>query len=183
MADHIMRSIAEQYRTRHALVLKVVVDLDEHQIVWSPNGTTPCVGFHMWHLARWADYAQAMITGTGLQIWEAEGLATHWGFGNANLGFAETGLGMHDDVWASLKFPGKESLLEYARRAFSKGDQAVSAIGDDQFHRRVRDPHGVEGEELAVGDAVLNWMVHDSRHLGMIECLRGVQGLHGTATR
>jgi hypothetical protein len=183
MDDQIMHSIAEYYRTRHALVLKVVDGLDDQQMVWSPNGTTPCIGFHVWHLARWADYAQAMIAGTGVQIWEVEGLAAQWGFANANLGFAETGLGMHDDVVASLQFPGKEALRDYARRAFAKADQAVGAIGDDEFHRRVRDPHRVEGEELAVGDAVLNWLVHDSRHLGMIECLLGVQGFHGTATR
>jgi hypothetical protein len=36
---------------------------------------------------------------------------------------------------------------------------------------------------MALGDAILSWLVHDSRHLGMIECLLGVQGLRGTATR
>lgn len=32
MADRIMRSIAEYYRTRHALVLKIVGPLDDRQI-------------------------------------------------------------------------------------------------------------------------------------------------------
>jgi hypothetical protein len=27
----------------------------------------------------------------------------------------------------------------------------------------------------------LTWMEHDNRHLGMIECLIGVQGMHGSA--
>jgi hypothetical protein len=124
-----------------------------------------------------------MITDAGVQIWEKEELAVQWGFSGSNLGFAETGLGMDDDVLTSLPFPRKEILLDYARRAFTKADQAVGTLRDDQFHRRVRDRHKVEGEELTLGEAILNWLVHDSRHLGMIECLLGVLGQHGTATR
>jgi len=183
MADSVMGCIAEYYRSRHELVLKLVDRLDDQQIMWRPNRTTPSIGFHVWHLARWADYMQEMITDTGAQIWEKEELAAKWGFSDANLGFAETGLGMDDDVSASLLFPGKQVLLDYARRAFAKAGQAVEATSDDQFHRRVRDRHRAEEEELALGDAVLNWLVHASRHLGMIECMLGVQGLHGTATR
>lgn len=183
MAESIMGYIAEYYRSRHELVLKVVGGLDDRQMMWRPNRTTPPIGFHVWHLARWADYVQEMITETGVQLWEREALAAQWGFGDTDLGFAETGLGMDDGVLASLPFPPKEVLLDYARRAFAKADQAVGTISDDQFHRLVKDRHGAEWKEMAIGDAVLNWLVHDSRHLGMIECLLGVQGLHGTATR
>lgn len=183
MADQIMDYIAEYYRTRHALVLKVIDRLDDQQIRWSPNKTTPPIAFHLWHLARWADYVQEMITGTGVQIWVQENLAAQWSIGAADLGFAQTGLGMDHDILSSLPFPSRNVLLDYARRAFAQADQAVSTIGDDQFHRRVPDRHGAEWKEMAVGDAILNWLVHDSRHLGMIECLLGAQGLDGTATR
>ena len=183
MADSVMGYIAEYYRSRHDLVLKLVDGLNDQHMMWRPNSTTPSIWFHVWHLARWADYLQEMITGTGVQIWEQEELAAQWGFGDANLGFAETGLGMDDDVVSCLSFPGKEALLDYARRAFTQANQAIGKISDDQFHHRVQDRHGVEGEELTIGDAILNWLVHASRHLGMIECLLGVQGLHGTATR
>ena len=183
MADSIMSHIAEYYQTRHELVLKLVDGLNDGQITWRPNGTTPSIAFHVWHMGRWADYLQEMINGSGLQIWAQEELATRWHFDSADLGFAGTGLGMDDDVFASLPFPGKEALLDYASRAFAKANQAVGGISDDQFHRRVQDRHKVEEEEMALGDTVLNWLVHDSRHLGMIECLLGVQGTHGTATR
>lgn len=183
MAESITDCIAEYYRTRHELVLKAVNGLDDQQIMWRPNRTTPSIGFHVWHLARWADYLQETITDAGVQIWEEEKLATQWGFGDANLGFAETGLGMDDDVIDSLPFPPREVLIDYARRAFTKADQAVGTLRDDQFHCKVRDRRRVEGEQLTLGEAVLNWLVHDSRHLGMIECLLGVLGLHGTATR
>ena len=89
---------------------------------------------------------------------------------------------MDDDALAALPFPGKDVLLDYARRACTKANQSVGNISDDQFYCLVRDRHKVEAEQLTLGDTVLNWLVHDSRHLGMIECLLGVQGLHGTAT-
>ena len=175
MSDSIMNTIAGYYRLTHEQVLRLVDRLDEHQIAWRPNRTTLSIGFHVWHLARWADYLQEMITGDG-QIWEAEELAARWGLGGA-------GLGMSDDASASLPLPEKDVLLDYARRAFSAAEQAVAAIGDDQFHRIVQDRHESVGKEAEIGDIVLNWWKHDNRHLGMIECMLGNQGLHGTATR
>jgi hypothetical protein len=183
MAECIMDYIARYYRAAHKQVLKVVESLDDQQFMWRPNRTTPSIGFHVWHLARWADYLQEMITDTGVQIWETEGLAAQWGFSDADLGFAETGLGMDDDASASLPWPGKDILLDYAHRAFAKADQAVGAVSEDQFYRRVRDRHEAEWKEAEIGDAIIDWLKHDNRHLGMIECLLGVQGLHGTATR
>jgi uncharacterized damage-inducible protein DinB len=178
-----MDTIAEYYRGRHALVLKLVRPLDDQQLLWRPNETTPSIAFHVWHLARWADYLQEMIAGTGVQIWEMDGLAAQWGFDRANLGFAETGLGMADEVLSFLPFPRKQALLEYAERAFTEADRAIGGVSDGQFRRRVQDRHGAEWKEMPAGEAILNWLVHDSRHLGMMECLLGAQGQHGSATR
>ncbi len=183
MSDSIMGYIAGYYRSRHELVLKLVEGLDDQQIKWKPNKTTPSIGFHVWHMARWADYMQEVITNAGLQIWEQEGLAMKWGFDAINLGFAETGLGMNEDISDSLPFPGKETLLAYARKAFAKADLAAGSISDSQFHRKVQDRRRTEWGEMVVGDLILGWLAHDSRHLGMIECLVGVQGSRGTATR
>jgi DinB superfamily len=182
MSDSIMDAIAGYYRLTHEQVLRLLDRLDEQQITWRPNLTTLSIGFHVWHLARWADYLQEMLTDDG-QIWEAEELAALWGLGGACLGFAETGMGMSDDASASLPLPGKDALLDYARRAFVAAEQAVAAIGDDEFHRLVQDRHESVGKEGAIGDIILNWWKHDNRHLGMIECMLGAQGLHGTATR
>jgi len=37
------------------------------------------VGFHLWHLARWADFFIEMVRGPGSQIWDREALARQWG--------------------------------------------------------------------------------------------------------
>ena len=183
MADSIARLIATGYTSTHEQVLKAVAGLDARHITWTPSKTAPSIGFHLWHMARWADYLQEMIGGTGGQIWETEGLATEWGLHDADLGFAATGMGLDDDASASLPLPKKEVLLEYARRVFAKADHAVSTMSEEDFHRTVQDRHEAEWKEAEIGDAVLSWFKHDNRHLGMIECMLGAQGLHGTATR
>ena len=183
MTESTMRSIAMCYASTHEQELKVVDGLDDGQVMWRPSNTAPCIGFHLWHLSRWADYLQEMISGTHGQIWETEGLAAQWGLGDVDLGLAETGMGLDDDVSASLPLPKKDILLQYARRAFAKADQAVGMMSEEDFHRTVHDRHEAEWKEAEAGDAVLSWFKHDNRHLGMIECMLGVQGLHGTATR
>ena len=92
-------------------------------------------------------------------------------------------MGMNDDASPSLPLPGKDVLLDCARRAFTEADKAVTTIGSDQVHRIVPDRHGADRREAGIGDVVLNWLTHDNRHLGMVGCLLGVQGLRGTATR
>jgi len=183
MADSMMGRLSTFYSSSHRQVLAVLNSLDDRYVMWSPNKTAPCIGFHLWHLARWADYLQEMITETSGQIWEAEGLAEEWGLQDADLGFAQTGMGLDDDASASLRLPVKDVLLDYARKAFAKADQVVGTMADEDFHRTVQDRLQAEGEEVEIGDAVLSWLKHDNRHLGMIECMLGVQGLRGTATR
>jgi hypothetical protein len=75
MNECIMGYIAGYYRATHEQVLKVIDGLDDRQISWRPNRTPPSIGFHVWHLARRADYLQEMLTDMGVQIWEMEGLA------------------------------------------------------------------------------------------------------------
>ena len=75
-------------------------------------------------------------------------------------------LGMSRQVWEA------EGLAE----------RAVDAVDDQQF----RQPNALEQagpDTPTVGRALLAHLTHDNRHLGEIECLRGLQGLRGTATR
>jgi len=183
MTDNIMDNIVWDYLGTHELVLNTVEKLNDQQIWWQPNKTTPSIGFNVWHLARWADYLQEAITDNGIQIWITEELAAQWGFDDADLGFAETGMGMDYRISASLPIQRKDDLLEYAYHAFIKADKAVSMIKDDQFHCKIQDRHGFDRKEWTVGEAILALLAHANRHLGMIECLIGVQGMQGTATR
>jgi hypothetical protein len=181
MTESIMDKISEQYRTVHENLLALVDGLTDEQIGWMPNETTPSVGFHVWHLARWADYLQEMINGRGSQLWKEEKMADRWNMETASLGYAQTGMGMEDKTAMSLRIPRKNLLLDYARRTFALAEQAVKTINDNEFYRIYQTLHGENWHDGHIGSIILTWLEHDNRHLGMIECLIGVQGMHGSA--
>jgi DinB superfamily len=187
LALNIVTSFAT--RRTHEAVLRLADDLSDEQLNERPSPLSPSIGFHVWHLARWADLLQSRVPGMtaelrktlgeGKQIWEAEGLAQDWGFAEFNLGGEGTGMGMDDDVSAALPLPDHERLLEYARRAFEAANRAVEAADEDALRANCTDLYG---RETSVGAAIVGHLAHVNRHLGMIEALRGVLGLRGTAT-
>ena len=182
MTESIMTEIFHQYRQTHEYLLNLVDGLTDEQIAWTPNATAPSVGFHLWHLTRWADYLQEMINGRrGSQVWKKEGLCAKWELDIDSLGYAETGFGMDDKAVISLRLPHKAMLLDYARKAFSAAQQAVNTIRDEQFYRVYEDLHGENWREGHIGPIISSWITHDNRHLGMIECLVGIQGMQGSA--
>ena len=183
MTKSIMTETSEQYRLVHEKLLDLVDGLTDEQIGWICNETTPCVGWHIWHLARWADYLQEIINGRGSQLWEREKVATRWDWNTepASLGYAQTGMSMDDKTAMSLRIPPKDLLLDYTRRAFALAEQAVETINDNEFYKIYETLHGENWHDGHIGPIIFTWMTHDSRHLGMIECLVGVQGIHGSA--
>lgn len=181
MTASIMAELASRYRRNQENLLELVSELTDEQIAWTPNSTTPAVGFHVWHLARWADYLQELINGPGSQLWEAEGLATRWNLETKSLGYAQTGMEMDGDSAQALPIPEKGILLDYARRSFAAAQQAVAKIEDDRFFAVYECLHGENWHDGHIGPIVMTWMTHDNRHLGMIECLIGLQGRSGSA--
>ena len=176
-----IQAIVFNYQRTHGRALGVVGELSDNQLKWRPNLTAPSIGFHIWHMARWADDLVETIKGSGSPIWQREGLAEVWGLIPSNLGQAETGAGMSDEMSAGLGLPAKDVILDYVRRAFSAANEAVSSIGESSFHR-LGYSRG-HGEEQPIGDIVVSAITHNNRHLGMMEALRGLLGMPGTATR
>lgn len=175
--------LASQYRAVHQRALEMVQALDEAQMRWQPGPSAPGIAFHLWHLARWADYVYELLHGAGSQIWQRENLAGRWGLQPEKLGFAATGLFMDEADCAGLGLPEKGVLVDYAQRAFGRACAAVEMLSDEQFLEVRADVYGSVWQEHQLGPSILNYTVHANRHLGMIECLRGVMGLKGTATR
>lgn len=182
MSTGYIASIAELYTTTHERILQATEPLSQAELDWSPGVTAPSIAFHLWHTARYADYVAEIIWGPGSQIWEQERLAELWGLGT-NLGIAGTGMGLDDAASVTLPLPGKDTLLEYARRAFMHANAAAQSLTDEQFFEVRQDRYGIAYKEHILGPAVLMFLAHTSRHLGMIEALKGFQGMRGTATR
>ncbi len=182
--------IADRVREQQALILAITRDLTDEQFVWQANSHAPAIRFHLWHIARWADLVQAHLPGMsqqladhlglGRELWVREELADAWGLAGHDLGFLATGMSLSDEAAMALPLPGQAALLDYATRAFAAADRAVAAVDDALFSAAGRD---LLDRQTSIGGAILNHLLHVGRHLGMIEALRGIQGLRGTATR
>lgn len=188
MGDSPAGQVGARVRELHDLLLAAAGGLSERELAASPGPHAPAIRFHLWHIARWADIVGAHLpTMDGAEaaaprreIWEAEGLAAVWGLAGGELGYRETGMGLPDAAALALPLPDGAALRDYAARAFAAAEEAAAAVDEARFAAPGRDPLG---REITVGAALLNHLLHVGRHLGMIEALRGVLGLHGTATR
>jgi hypothetical protein len=187
--------VLESYYQQQRYVLAYAEKLTEEQLTWQAAPGSLTMAFFLWHIARWADYLQACIPGMtpelsrqlapGKQLWETGQYAARWGFEVGVTGFGETGMEMDEKEAAQLVFPSKEILLDYVRQAFLAAEQAVKAIDEVQF-QAIEQPQpmtaGIWSEGGTVGSAVMSHLTHAARHLGMMECLLGLQAGSGTAT-
>ena len=160
-------------------VREAVAGLSEDQLRWQPNPSTPSIRFHLFHVARWADDLHRLLTGAEHQAWHAEGIAARWGLDPAALGFGESGAMVDDEAAMALPLPERDALFAYCDRVLAAADRALANVGDEEMRQTVTD---AEGKAFPLDEAVVGQLAHTSRHLGMIECLKGVQGLRGTAT-
>lgn len=168
--DHVLRN--------HKRALMRIDDLIDEQIAWRPTSKTPSIGFHIWHIARWADLLLEILKGPGSQIWDKEGLAERWwGLAASTLGFAESGTSMDDEGLARLSLSPKD-IVEYAQRVFAAVDDAVSTLSESDFRRQYTGPRTEDWwRERTLGYIIMVHLAHETRHVGMIEGLRGAQGV------
>ena len=189
MSGPITDMLFERQQKTHQRLLEIVGDLSETQFAWRQGAHAPSIGFHLWHMARWADRLQATLPAMliaptqrpdlAYEIWETDRLAQRWGLQAIALGYGETGMELSDEMAADLVLPQKPIVEEYARAAFAAADRAVDLLEDHQLEQRGVD---IYGQKNSIGYVLLVHLSHASRHLGMIECVRGMLGLRGTAT-
>jgi hypothetical protein len=197
-----MRSVADvisdMYALGHRNALDAVKELEDEQMRWRPPRTNS-IAFNLWHIARWADHMQLVVGALtpGLrerlgaasdEIWTRDALSAKWGFPAGRLGSGDTGMGMDEDASAELPLPPKNDLVAYVARAFEAADRAVHEVHDDDLARGAEfDPATIPWASSKDYGTVAGWILggirHDSRHLGMIEALKGSMGMRGSATR
>jgi hypothetical protein len=181
MGDMVVEGLKSGYGRRHGWVLNMIEEITEEQFVWKPTPTSHSIAWNLWHLARWADYLQAKIPtmtpslgrklGPVQQIWAQEALAARWELDSSVLGWGETGMEMDNKVAATLRLPGKEAVLDYARRAFAAAERAVDAIDDEEFRTIYKSPVEWEGES-PIYAYVISYMAHTEFHRGQIAGIR-----------
>ena len=177
------------FKDIHKVVLNLADDLNDEQLNWKPEGYSTSIGFHIWHLARESDYLKAAILQhfpglelgleDGGEIWARENMATKWGF---PVEAHETvGTGLSDEVAANLPIPKKDELLGYLRNSYAAIEEFVELLDtkyaeleniDDELRKKI--------ERIRLN--LLVFLTHDCRHLGMMECLKGLLTGFGSAT-
>ncbi len=180
LSDSLLRS----YRLAHERLLTAAEAPSPEQFIWSAGPSLHAVAWQLWHAARWDDVfasylhkAQAQDPRT--QVWEREALAEGWSLGSGALGRRDTGTEMSDQAAEEIHFPDQKEVVGYARLAFAYAEEAITLVPDDQLLAAPKvDPDG--DTKL---DNVLIYLEHLSRHLGMIEAIRGLQGSAGSSTR
>ena len=182
-------NVDETSREMHRVVLELAESLDEDQIRWRPEGYSTSIGFHLWHLAREADFLRAALVerveelgpdfGPPTEIWARDGLAERWGF-PAEVA-TTVGTGLSDEDAATLPIPAKADLLEYLRRAYAELDDFTGLI-EERFGPAANVDEAFAPRVGRIRQNVLNFLTHDCRHLGMMEVLKGLQTGFGSAT-
>lgn len=201
MQDVIIATIASRIHLVHRWLLDATVSLSEEAFYQRVGVTSPPIGWHLWHISRWADRVQASLPRStdpeyyqpdpNHGIWEQEGLVAAWDLNPATLGTLEDGSGMtHDDAAALPHRVGKTALIDYATRVFAALDSAVSELTPEQCRSTRRSVMEYEisngkiykapGKETTLAADLGFHLSHANRHIGMIEALRGVLGQEGT---
>jgi len=78
-----------------------------------------------------------------------------------------------------MRFPDQKKVVGYAKLAFAYADEAIGLMTDDLLLAAPKiDP---EGDTKL--DNVLIYLEHLSRHLGMIEAIRGLEVSSSSSAR
>jgi hypothetical protein len=171
------------YKLTHQRLLKAAEELSPEQFAWSAGPSLHSVAWQLWHAARWDDVFasylhRSLAKEPRAQVWERESLAEQWSMASGSTGRRDTGTQMSDEAAEEMRFPAPKDVVGYARRAFAYTEQGIELIPNDLFLAVAKD----DPDSDTTLDNVVIYLEHLSRHLGMIEAIRGLQGLTGTAT-
>jgi len=181
------RSLSETvlrfYRQAHERLLKAA-DVRPDQFAWSAGPSLHSIAWHLWHAARWDDFFAAHFQGDfgrepASEVWQRESLTSRWSLTSGSLGRRESGTEMSDEMAESLRFPDQSEVTGYARRAFAFAEEAIASIPDGLLLAVAKDD--ADGDSNV--DNAFIYLEHLNRHLGMIEAIRGLQGMAGSVTR
>mgnify|MGYP001182615911 CR=1 FL=1 len=167
----------------NAQILQSIDALTEEEASNWPNDKAPSCKWHLWHMARWADYVQSLLSPfldeKTQEIWDVSELAEKWTFKGIYLGMWGAGSGLGNEVGRTLPLPKLSEVRLYAVESFDLIEKRISKLETDTFNAPFTDWHD---NETNIGDAVIGYIAHANRHLGMLEAISGILGKDGSVT-
>ncbi len=187
MAAHsrsLNESLLRSYHVAHSRLLTAAEGLSPEQFARSAGPSLHSVAWQLWHAARWDDVFasylhRAFARDPRSQVWDRESLADRWSLASGSLGRRDTGTEMSDELAEQVRFPDQKEVVSYARLAFAYTEEGITLLPDDRLLAVEKDDP--DGDTLL--DNVLIYVEHLSRHLGMIESIRGLQGSASSSKR
>lgn len=198
MAEGTLQILQERIALVHGwlIVAGSTVQADQFAEVFSP--TSPPIGWHLWHIARFADRLQSKLAAVTEgraqpEEWIRGKLASRWALAPQRLGVLETGMGQAQADAVSLVLQGgQKGIIQYAQTVFDLCVARTEKLTSSELERRYlgfldyeTDPltgriwETGPRESLVVQDLIIH-AGHGTRHLGMMEALRGLLGAPGT---
>ncbi len=164
-------------------LIQAIEALTDAEISTWPTDTAPSCKWHLWHMARWADYVQSLLSPVVAEktpeLWEFAGVADEWGFDRVDLGMWGAGSGLGNENGQTIPLPSTPRVRANAMEAFDLLEKRVGMLDDATFNAAFTDWHDVETN---TGDAMVGYIAHANRHLGMMEAISGVLGKDGSVT-
>ena len=173
-----------------------VVSAEEFVHTFSPDA--PPIGWHLWHIARFADRLQhklaEMLDGpSASEIWYQDNVSQKWNISANRLGVFESGMGQtHEHAQAVIIQAGQSAIIDYAKPVFENCNTTIDKLTDSNFEKTYYGilDYGYDGatgkvwasdpKESVVAQDLIFHASHGSRHMGMMEALRGLLGTAGT---
>jgi len=170
------KSLLRFYKLAHERLLKQADETPSGQFAWSAGSSLHSVAWQLWHAARWDDVIASFFHRTlkqepRTQVWERESLVDRWSLTPDSMGLRNTGTKMSDEAAEAMRFPEKDEVVGYAKLAFAYAEAAIELIPED----RLVAVAGSDPDGDSYLDNVFIYLEHLSRHLGMIEAIRGLQ--------
>jgi hypothetical protein len=182
----------------HDWLIRAGTVINSDQFVYVFSEDSPPIGWHLWHMARFADRLQSKLAfvtdgALGTEIWYQESISTRWHVLADNLGVFESGMGQaHKKAQNTIIQAGQTAVVNYARAAFEvcsanikklteiDFDKTYYGILDYGYDAKTGEVWADKSKESTVAQDLIFHATHGSRHMGMMEALRGLLGTAGT---
>lgn len=184
MGDKVVDTLVERMIRTHHYIELTTIKLSAEEFCLRPSPTAPPIGWHIWHIARWADWFQASFPNQS-QIWESQNKVSEFGLDRMALGPMQTGMTMsHDDAAQIPTIIGQERILDYMKAVFVANQTVLSDLTLDDLYQARESFAKWEsvdnkiiramGKPVTLIDDIGYHFAHANRHLGMIEGIIGV---------